>query len=49
MRKSVFQGALRACQTLTRKELTMEAERINQIEAALEDLSARTEDLRRYL
>jgi hypothetical protein len=29
--------------------ITMEAERINQIAAALEDLRARTADLRRYL
>jgi len=29
--------------------ILMEAERINQIEATLADLSARTEDLRRYL
>jgi len=28
---------------------TMEAERLNQLEARLQDLSARTQDLRRYL
>ena len=32
-----------------KQESDMEAERINQIEATLEDLSTRTQELRRYL
>lgn len=38
-----------AVPTNNNQELVMEAERINQIETALEDLSTRTEELRRYL
>jgi len=30
-------------------EFSMEAERLNQLEAQLQDLAARTQDLRRYL
>ena len=48
MRKSRFCGAPCA-QPEENKDQIMEAERINLIGTNLQDLSARTEDLRRYL